>query len=81
MWCSMFSFSTLNFAPHCSLLVATSCSSFDDHVRDVVLLEAFEDDVAGLGVPLERGVEELLFDQLVDAECLGDCLQQLGAGT
>ena len=60
MWCSMLSLSTLNFAAHCSSLVAGRdvLQLLDDQIGDVVFFEPFENDVARLGMWLERRVED-----------------------
>ena len=72
----MLSFRTLNFAPHFSSSVASCVQLLDDQVGDVMLLDAFEDDVAGFGVGLERGVEDLLLDRLVHVELGGQRVEQ-----
>src|SRR4029079_5282697 len=50
-----------------------------DEVDDVMLLVALEHDVLGLGMRLERGVEDLLLDDLVDRELTLDGREELGA--
>jgi len=45
----------------------------------VVLLVAFEDDVLGFRVRLERGVEDVFLDLLVSGQLDADFVQQRGA--
>jgi hypothetical protein len=54
----MFSFITIALAPELA----------HQEVDDVVLLVALEDDVLGLGMALQGGVEDLFLDNLVDRQ-------------
>ena len=50
-----------------------------EHLDDVVLLEAFERDLARLVLLLDDGVEDGLLDVRVDVEFLFEFCEQLGA--
>ena len=79
MWCSILSFSTLNFAPHASSLVATSRSSLTIEISDVVLLEPLEDDFARLWMGLQGGIQNFLFHQFVSIQIGREARQKLAA--
>ena len=81
MWCSTFSFMTLAFAPQRLVVDGESLELAHHQVDDVVLLVPLEDDVLGLRVRLELGIEDLLLDDLVERQLALDRGEQLRRGS
>jgi hypothetical protein len=53
----------------------SSRTFLNDQIGNVMLLVAFEDDVVGYCVRLERRVEDMFFDRFVDAQSGGQGVQ------